>query len=54
MYFLMFVFTEYLLTRDIVNMEFATGVTVMLNFIFVWVSVMMLLMQGIIETARRH
>ncbi|NTW75848.1 MAG: hypothetical protein HGB34_03010 [Candidatus Moranbacteria bacterium] len=53
LYFLMFIFTEYLYTRNIVNMEFATGTTLMLNFMFVWFSVMTLLLQVFVENERR-
>ncbi len=51
LYFLTFLFTEYLFTRKIVNMEFANGATVVLNFMFVWTSAMTLFMQGFIEEA---
>lgn len=53
LYFVMFIFTEYLYTRNIVNMEFATGTTLMLNFMFVWFSVMALLIQVLVENERR-
>lgn len=53
LYFVMFIFTEYLYTRDIVNMEFATGATLMLNFMFVLFSAMALLMQVFVENERR-
>lgn len=52
LYFLTFLFTEYLLTRDIVNMEFAMQVTINLNFMFLWVSALALFTRCFIEEAR--
>lgn len=52
LYFLMFVFTEYLFTRQAVNLEFAEGITVILTVAFVWASAMTLLLQASIENSR--
>jgi hypothetical protein len=54
LYVLMYVGTEFLFTRRIVQAEFAMGVTILLNFAFILVSAITLVIEVFSETTRKQ